>query len=297
MGFIHRVLDDWNDIFGVRNINQYTRFQSFFFGLIVSWPFAILSFSIFFLFFCFVHALCVCVCCQSSWPVLYFWLLFRRQTLNKNYGMVSKYDCIEYKFQTIIVYINILFYLFLTSYNLILFFVAIFVAYVLCVIVCIWDKKFEFIFLTFYPSFFFFSIFSRFFFYFVFIEVDNNEQFVHSTPTSFTTNAHMSNNNGAGSNGNNLNINLPDNNAILRLEVELRDKNVRRRPHQRQAKGYHLDRIRAVTGMTASAATVDGKYHAVTNANNYFVPMEKVSDFLVCNVLLCAFCLLFFFFR
>lgn len=126
--------------------------------------------------------------------------------------------------------------------------------------------------------------------------MDNNEQFAHSTPTSFLPNAHSANNKTvAAGTGNNLNINLPDNNAVLRLEVELRDKNVRHRPHQRRAKGYHQDRIRAVTGMTASAATVgaDGKYHAVTNANNYFVPMEKVSDFLVCNCMDCCWCFWF----
>lgn len=115
--------------------------------------------------------------------------------------------------------------------------------------------------------------------------MDNNEQFVHSTPTSFVPHAHVSGYNGIGADGgnsNNLNINLPDNNAVLRLEVELRDKNVRRRPHQRRAKGYHLDRSRAVAGMAASAAgAADGKYHAAANTNNYFVPMEKVSDFLV----------------
>lgn len=74
------------------------------------------------------------------------------------------------------------------------------------------------------------------------------------------------------SGGNNLNINLPDNNAVLRLEVELRDKN-RRRPNYRN-KGFGG----AADGRYRAASPVNGgAVHQPPNANNYFIPMEKVS--------------------
>lgn len=71
--------------------------------------------------------------------------------------------------------------------------------------------------------------------------------------------------------GNNLNINLPDNNAVLRLEVELRDKNARRRPNNRH-KGFAGD------GRKRPASPVSGAVHQTPpNPNNFFIPMEKVS--------------------
>lgn len=88
---------------------------------------------------------------------------------------------------------------------------------------------------------------------------------------------------------NNLNINLPDNNAVLRLEVELRDKNPRRRQNpnnQMRNKGFSGgggDRKRT----TPSTAGVVGirqsppSSSSSTNANNFFVPMEKVSIILI----------------
>lgn len=61
---------------------------------------------------------------------------------------------------------------------------------------------------------------------------------------------------------------------MLRLEVELRDKNARRRPNYRQ-KGFATDRNRNV-------APTNGGAHkqlkpTAPNPNNYFIPMEKVS--------------------
>lgn len=113
--------------------------------------------------------------------------------------------------------------------------------------------------------------------------VDNSEQHcVHSTPTSFAPNVHV-NSNGSHATGNNLNINLPDNNAVLRLEVELRDKNVRRRPNQHRAKGYLTDQNRPVAGAGSAAAIASRtpaplSHHSVAYTDNYFVPMEKVSE-------------------
>lgn len=69
--------------------------------------------------------------------------------------------------------------------------------------------------------------------------------------------------------GNNLNINLPENNAVLRLEVELRDKNARRRPNHRN-KGHAGDRIRGTS--PASGAV----HQTPPNPNHFFIPMEKV---------------------
>lgn len=72
------------------------------------------------------------------------------------------------------------------------------------------------------------------------------------------------------SNANNLNINLPERNAILRLEVELRDKNARRRPNRNKVDRNKLSPSNIVNGkqMHQTAPTPD----------NYFVPMEKVSS-------------------
>lgn len=100
----------------------------------------------------------------------------------------------------------------------------------------------------------------------------------NSTPTSFAPNVHATSN-ASSANGNNLNINLPDNNAVLRLEVELRDKNVRRRPNQQQrgGKGYLTDRNRPAVAAVAKKPT-PLSHHSVTNTDNYFVPMEKVSE-------------------
>lgn len=80
--------------------------------------------------------------------------------------------------------------------------------------------------------------------------------------------------------GNNLNINLPENNAVLRLEVELRDKNARRRPNYRN-KGHAGDRIRA-------ASPANGAAHPTPpNPNHFFIPMEKVRS--IFGLLFCTF--------
>ncbi|XP_037038061.1 uncharacterized protein LOC119075657 [Bradysia coprophila] len=65
--------------------------------------------------------------------------------------------------------------------------------------------------------------------------------------------------------GNNLNINLPENNAVLRLEVELRDKNTRHR--QNNQGGVRRN------GQQSHALKDD--------INNYIVPMEKVLEELL----------------
>lgn len=69
--------------------------------------------------------------------------------------------------------------------------------------------------------------------------------------------------------GSNLNINLPENNAVLRLEVELRDKNARRRPNHRN-KGHGGDRHRGPSPATGIA------HQTPPNPNHFFIPMEKV---------------------
>lgn len=74
--------------------------------------------------------------------------------------------------------------------------------------------------------------------------------------------------------GNNLNINLPDNNTgVLRLEVELRDKNARRRPNNHRHKGFAGNR---------AASPVNGAVHQTPpNPNSFFIPMEKVRISLI----------------
>lgn len=101
----------------------------------------------------------------------------------------------------------------------------------------------------------------------------------HSTPTSFAPNVHA-NNTGSGANGNNnLNINSSDNNGVLRLEVELRDKNVRRRPNQQQrTKGYAADRNQAAVAGVNRKQPAPLSSQPLANTDNYFVPMEKVSE-------------------
>lgn len=78
-------------------------------------------------------------------------------------------------------------------------------------------------------------------------------------------------------NNNNLNINLPEHNAVLRLEVELRDKNARRRPNYHQ-KGFATDRNRNMNPVKTASKQV---LPTTSNFNNYFVPMEKVSFILL----------------
>lgn len=96
---------------------------------------------------------------------------------------------------------------------------------------------------------------------------------------------------------NNLNINLPDNNAVLRLEVELRDKNQRRRANNNQMRnkgfgggggGGGGDRKRTTSSSTSGAVGVrqpplssSPMSPSSINANNFFVPMEKVSIYFL----------------
>lgn len=88
--------------------------------------------------------------------------------------------------------------------------------------------------------------------------------------------------------GNNLNINLPDSNAVLRLEVELRDKNIRRRPNNLRGKGER-NRTGAGTATaspptsptTATATAGVAVRQSPPNPNSFFIPMEKVSRILV----------------
>lgn len=75
-------------------------------------------------------------------------------------------------------------------------------------------------------------------------------------------------------NSNNLNINLPEHNAVLRLEVELRDKHARR---PRQKPGYMANRdAGGAFGSPHNLSTATAAH--VQNLNNYFVPLEKVSE-------------------
>lgn len=87
--------------------------------------------------------------------------------------------------------------------------------------------------------------------------------------------------------GNNLNINLPESNAVLRLEVELRDKNARRRPNYRQ-KGFATNRNAEVT-TTGGGGGGKQVLPTTSNPNNYFIPMEKVSFFCSCFHHFCLF--------
>lgn len=74
-------------------------------------------------------------------------------------------------------------------------------------------------------------------------------------------------NDGNTTTSNNLNINLPEHNAVLRLEVELRDKHTRR---PRNNKVFMVNRG-GKGGATNHTAPI-------SNLNNYFVPLEKVSN-------------------
>lgn len=75
---------------------------------------------------------------------------------------------------------------------------------------------------------------------------------------------------------NNLNINLPDSNAILRLEVELRDKNARRHPPTRKkSPGLPGERNRGTSPGTTGAIR---QPPTPQNPNSFFFPMEKVSS-------------------
>lgn len=92
--------------------------------------------------------------------------------------------------------------------------------------------------------------------------------------------------NGSGVGNNNLNINLPENNnAILRLEVELRDKNA---PKYRRAAGVGVPAGAARGGRGGfkrgahnrpAAAAVNERSNANTTMDlkgNTIVPLEKV---------------------
>lgn len=105
---------------------------------------------------------------------------------------------------------------------------------------------------------------------------------VHSITTTKSTGL----SGGPGIGNNNLNINLPENNnAILRLEVELRDKNA---PKYRRAAGLGVPSAAAAAGRGGAARPAgynraDGKGigGAVTNVmtdlkGNAIIPLEKV---------------------
>lgn len=99
------------------------------------------------------------------------------------------------------------------------------------------------------------------FFFFSETQYDKNEYLSPSASSIATTQQQL--------HGNNLNINVPENNAILRLEVELRDKHTA--GHQRRGRG----------GGGVGAAGVKRTGHQANNPKednvNYMVPMEKVS--------------------
>lgn len=86
---------------------------------------------------------------------------------------------------------------------------------------------------------------------------------------------------------NNLNINLPDNNAVLRLEVELRDKNPRRRANNNQMRnkgfggGGDRKRTTSTTAGVVGVRQASSPSSALASSNNFFVPMEKVSFILI----------------
>lgn len=95
-----------------------------------------------------------------------------------------------------------------------------------------------------------------------------------------------------GGNNNNLNINLPEHNAVLRLEVELRDKNARRRPNYRP-KGFATDRNQNIDPAKAANKQI---LPTTPNLNNYFVPMEKVRFlFFISPYFSFCLCVIFFF--
>lgn len=95
---------------------------------------------------------------------------------------------------------------------------------------------------------------------------------------------------------NNLNINLPDNNAVLRLEVELRDKNPRRRANNQMRNkglgggggGGDRKRTTPTTAGVVGVRQAPSPSSASSSSNNFFVPMEKVSVILILFVVVIA---------
>lgn len=102
---------------------------------------------------------------------------------------------------------------------------------------------------------FFFSLIN----YWLDFQYEKNDLYSPSTPQYYQNQQHQNNGN------NNVNINLPDNNTILRLEVELRDKNTRNRHHPHQ--NHQGNKIKK-SGQ---------QLHDPRNDINYIAPMEKVS--------------------
>lgn len=102
---------------------------------------------------------------------------------------------------------------------------------------------------------------------------EKNDQYLYppvtsttTLPTTATTTHH----------GNNLNINvLPENNAILRLEVELRDKHTRNR-QQNRIGGIGTGGGGGGGGRGVKANNGQQSHYPKDNIN-YMVPMEKVS--------------------
>lgn len=76
-------------------------------------------------------------------------------------------------------------------------------------------------------------------------------------------------------NSNNLNINVAETNAVLRLEVELRDKNARR---PRYKPDYHRNAGEAYAPPSRfnDMSAVHGQ-----SLSSYFVPLEKVRHRIV----------------
>lgn len=104
---------------------------------------------------------------------------------------------------------------------------------------------------------------------------DNNELLPPAVPSLDVSGNH-------GQSGNNLNINLPDNNGILRLEVELRDKNAatkqRRGGGGRGGPGFG----RVGRGGLPVTGIGKGRLHNGQKDNiDLMLPMEKVLDELL----------------
>lgn len=88
----------------------------------------------------------------------------------------------------------------------------------------------------------------------------------------------VASNQSAGNNRTNQ-VNQTNSQAVLRLEVELRDKNARRR-QQNHNKGYVFNKNRAAAVGSPIAAGIPMQLAPshTKNFNNYFVPMETVSS-------------------
>lgn len=115
----------------------------------------------------------------------------------------------------------------------------------------------------------FFFWFCHFRHSFLLLETNYDKNELYSSPSASTLNERQQQQQQL--HGNNLNINVPENNAVLRLEVELRDK------HQRHDRGGGGAMGRRAGVPAAGVKRNGGQHNRDDTSNSYMVPMEKVS--------------------